>query len=87
MKDTPRTDELFNDCGDADCNMGQTLSAMVGLCRNLERELNESQREADMLRRENNRRIDDFYESYVRCEMERDKAVAGGKMVLARKRG
>ena len=41
MSDTPRTDELFNDCGDADCNMDQTHGAMVGLARTLERELNE----------------------------------------------
>ena len=40
----------------------------------LERELNEAKSDVARLVRENNQRIDDFYESYARCEIERDEA-------------
>ena len=39
MSETPRTDELFEDCGDADCSSQQTIGAVMGLCRQLESEL------------------------------------------------
>ena len=50
MPDTPRTDELFDACGDSGCGREQTIGAAVGLARQLERDLTAARAEVVRLR-------------------------------------
>ena len=51
MPDTPRTDELFDACGDSGCGREQTIGAAVGLARQLERDLTAARAEVVRLRK------------------------------------